>query len=276
VAILKSLSASEGTLVDGSSGLYARFRLGGDKFPPLIYYKVFSAHAVTDVGAFAPRDYSKERQQVGKAGPTPRAPTDRLRTRASARRIGTARAKRTTCAGTGTGAWKTMAGGPSPTRQWRPATPWRRPRARSPLRGTLASSCARCARGSGSVLIVGVRQVDVLMKRKRKKLAWVKAMYAGGQALIAQAAADEGTSAGAGSRQQQPEAQKRELWESLRGLDEKDDAIFSLDWEDQADELLDWVRTRSSCSSRLARKHLGRHTSAPSRRSRIVCVISIN
>lgn len=37
---------------------HVRFRLGGDTFPPNIYYKVFSKSNVCDLNAFAPRDYS--------------------------------------------------------------------------------------------------------------------------------------------------------------------------------------------------------------------------
>jgi hypothetical protein len=37
---------------------HVRFRLGGDTFPPNIYYKVFSKTNVCDINAFAPRDYS--------------------------------------------------------------------------------------------------------------------------------------------------------------------------------------------------------------------------
>ena len=35
-----------------------RFRLGGSQFPPVVYYKVFLRSSVTDIGAFAPRDYT--------------------------------------------------------------------------------------------------------------------------------------------------------------------------------------------------------------------------
>jgi hypothetical protein len=36
----QSLNPMEAQLVDGASGLYVRFRLGGTMFPPVIYYKV--------------------------------------------------------------------------------------------------------------------------------------------------------------------------------------------------------------------------------------------
>lgn len=43
---------------DRASGAVVRFRLGGSVFPPIVYYKVFLRNAVTDLGAFAPRDYT--------------------------------------------------------------------------------------------------------------------------------------------------------------------------------------------------------------------------
>jgi hypothetical protein len=43
-----------------------RFRLGGAKFPPLIYYKIFSHGGVVDINAFAPRDYMALKKEVGK------------------------------------------------------------------------------------------------------------------------------------------------------------------------------------------------------------------
>ena len=38
--------------------MHVRFRLGGAVFPPTIFYKIYSHGGVTDVGAFAPRDYT--------------------------------------------------------------------------------------------------------------------------------------------------------------------------------------------------------------------------
>ena len=52
--------------MDHASGLYVRFRLGGTMFPPLIYYKVFTKTAVTDLNAFAPRHYHSERKAAHK------------------------------------------------------------------------------------------------------------------------------------------------------------------------------------------------------------------
>ena len=56
LALLRALNPREAGLVDGASGVYVRFRLAG--FPPRLYYKLYTARPVTDVGAFAPRNYA--------------------------------------------------------------------------------------------------------------------------------------------------------------------------------------------------------------------------
>jgi hypothetical protein len=42
--------------------------LGGTKFPPLIYYKIFSHGGIVDIGSFAPRDYMQMKKDKGKSG----------------------------------------------------------------------------------------------------------------------------------------------------------------------------------------------------------------
>jgi hypothetical protein len=62
VALLRCICPQEAALVaDPSSGIFVRFRLAGDRFPPLIVYKLFTSVPVQDIGAFAPRDYTKVR-----------------------------------------------------------------------------------------------------------------------------------------------------------------------------------------------------------------------
>lgn len=57
--LLRCINPQEAALVqDRSSGAIVRFRLGGSIFPPVVYYKIFLRSAVTDIGAFAPRDYT--------------------------------------------------------------------------------------------------------------------------------------------------------------------------------------------------------------------------
>ncbi len=64
--LLKSINPGEAALLDGASRCHVRFRLGGVKFPPLIYYKIFSHGGLVDINAFAPRDYMKIKKDVGK------------------------------------------------------------------------------------------------------------------------------------------------------------------------------------------------------------------
>ncbi|EKX40941.1 hypothetical protein GUITHDRAFT_164511 [Guillardia theta CCMP2712] len=60
--LLKSINPSEAALVqDRASGAVVRFRLGGSVFPPVVYYKIFVRAPVTDLGSFAPRDYTAGR-----------------------------------------------------------------------------------------------------------------------------------------------------------------------------------------------------------------------
>mmetsp|Transcript_26675 Transcript_26675/g.43619 ORF Transcript_26675/g.43619 Transcript_26675/m.43619 type:complete len:290 (-) Transcript_26675:475-1344(-) len=60
--MLKSINPREAALLDGASGARVRFRLGGDCFPPKIYYKIFVHAPCVDLGAFAPRDYTRHFQ----------------------------------------------------------------------------------------------------------------------------------------------------------------------------------------------------------------------
>ncbi|KAM7085920.1 protein MFI isoform 2-T5 [Molossus nigricans] len=46
-------------LLDAAAGIHVRFRLGGDKFPPNIYYKIFTERHIEDLCANSPRDYTK-------------------------------------------------------------------------------------------------------------------------------------------------------------------------------------------------------------------------
>ncbi len=55
-------------MLDAAARCHIRFRLGGTKFPPLIYYKIFSHGGVVDINAFAPRDYMQLKKEKGKQG----------------------------------------------------------------------------------------------------------------------------------------------------------------------------------------------------------------
>eukprot|EP00111_Clytia_hemisphaerica_P002256 TCONS_00006322-protein len=64
--MLRCINPKECDLLDSSSGVHVRFRLGGVKFPPTVYYKIFSHINVADVCSFAPRDYTKRKEVPSK------------------------------------------------------------------------------------------------------------------------------------------------------------------------------------------------------------------
>lgn len=64
--MLKSVNPAEADLLDAASRCHVRFRLGGLKFPPCIYYKIYVHGNIVDVNAFAPRDYNKIKKELGK------------------------------------------------------------------------------------------------------------------------------------------------------------------------------------------------------------------
>lgn len=56
--LLKTINPSEAAVLDRSANVHVRFRLGGEKFPPLIYYKIYIHTGICDINSFAPRDYA--------------------------------------------------------------------------------------------------------------------------------------------------------------------------------------------------------------------------
>jgi len=60
--LLRSINPKEANLIDRATQIHIRFRLGGEQFPPQIYYKVYTHGNVTDVCSFAPRDYTAHYQ----------------------------------------------------------------------------------------------------------------------------------------------------------------------------------------------------------------------
>jgi hypothetical protein len=59
--LLRSILPRESMLLDPAMQAHVRFRLGGARFPPMIYFKIFTHGSITDIGAFAPRNYAAER-----------------------------------------------------------------------------------------------------------------------------------------------------------------------------------------------------------------------
>jgi len=64
--LLKSINPAEAQLLDAASNCHIWFWLGGSKFPPLIYYKIFSHGSLVDMNSFAPRDYQQMKWAKGK------------------------------------------------------------------------------------------------------------------------------------------------------------------------------------------------------------------
>uniref|UniRef100_UPI00358F0DC3 protein MFI n=1 Tax=Myxine glutinosa TaxID=7769 RepID=UPI00358F0DC3 len=49
------MESNEANLLDAAAGIYIRFRLGGDSFPPNIFYKLFTHRPIMDLCASSPR-----------------------------------------------------------------------------------------------------------------------------------------------------------------------------------------------------------------------------
>ncbi|CAI9558843.1 unnamed protein product, partial [Staurois parvus] len=58
--LLKCINPREAELIDAAAGVHVRFRLGGTKFPPNIYYKLFTHRPIVDMCANSPKDYTKQ------------------------------------------------------------------------------------------------------------------------------------------------------------------------------------------------------------------------
>ena len=57
--LMRTINPNEAKFIDAASGIRIRFRLAGASFPPTIHYKVFTNRPIQDLGATAPRDYTR-------------------------------------------------------------------------------------------------------------------------------------------------------------------------------------------------------------------------
>ncbi|KAI5271319.1 protein MFI [Manis pentadactyla] len=57
--IVRYFNPKEAELLDAAAGIQVRFRLGGVRFPPEIYYKIFTHRHIEDLCANSPRNYTK-------------------------------------------------------------------------------------------------------------------------------------------------------------------------------------------------------------------------
>lgn len=65
--LLRTINPNEASFIDRASNIHVRFRLGGENFPPLIYYKIYIHSGICDLNSFAPRDYTAIRKVTKKA-----------------------------------------------------------------------------------------------------------------------------------------------------------------------------------------------------------------
>ncbi|XP_078259218.1 protein MFI [Rhinoraja longicauda] len=56
--MMKCINPIEADLLDSAAGVHVRFRLGGETFPPKIYYKIFTHRPIVDLCANSPKDYT--------------------------------------------------------------------------------------------------------------------------------------------------------------------------------------------------------------------------
>ena len=56
---MRTINPVESKYIDAAAGIRIRFRLAGERFPPTIYYKIFTNRPIQDLCANAPRDYTR-------------------------------------------------------------------------------------------------------------------------------------------------------------------------------------------------------------------------
>ncbi|PIK34625.1 hypothetical protein BSL78_28553 [Apostichopus japonicus] len=59
--MLRCINPRESKLLDPAAGIHIKFRLAGTKFPPNIYYKIFTHRNIVDMCANSPKDYTDAR-----------------------------------------------------------------------------------------------------------------------------------------------------------------------------------------------------------------------
>lgn len=57
--MLRCINPTEAKLLDAAAGVNVRFRLAGDRFPPNIYYKIYTNRPIQDLCANSPKDYTR-------------------------------------------------------------------------------------------------------------------------------------------------------------------------------------------------------------------------
>ncbi|ELU12370.1 hypothetical protein CAPTEDRAFT_228976 [Capitella teleta] len=57
--MLRCINPNEAKLMDAAMGIHIKFRLAGERFPPNIYYKIFTHRPIQDLCANSPKDYTR-------------------------------------------------------------------------------------------------------------------------------------------------------------------------------------------------------------------------
>lgn len=73
--MLRAINPGEARYLDSAAGIHVKFRLAGEHFPPQIYYKIFTHRPIQDIGAYAPRDYTRQEAKI----PLPRIRHNKMR-----------------------------------------------------------------------------------------------------------------------------------------------------------------------------------------------------
>ncbi|XP_074651138.1 protein MFI-like [Tubulanus polymorphus] len=57
--MLRCINPNEAKLLDPAAGVHIKFRLAGERFPPNIYYKIYTHRPIQDLCANSPKDYTR-------------------------------------------------------------------------------------------------------------------------------------------------------------------------------------------------------------------------
>jgi len=202
--LLRCINPKEAHMMDAAAKIHVRFRLGGSMFPPTIYYKIYTHGAVTDVNAFAPRDYTAHFQAPPVVLHNKEKAGDRVR--AENRENWYRRFE---------------------NNGWRPISD-------KILEEPDAALLSGAARTTEWHHVKTKRREEAVRQRKQKKLKWLQHMYALGKAEGGTESGDSGGGAAAvlsagGSMAEEAEAEA-ELTALLQWSDSLDFDSYYQDW----------------------------------------------